>query len=48
MENIVKNETRRAFLKVSGTVAGGLALGVDLPGGAGVAQAAAEPIQCRL
>jgi len=39
MENIVKNETRRDFLKVSGTVAGGLALGFYLPGGPRVAQA---------
>jgi isoquinoline 1-oxidoreductase beta subunit len=36
----VKNETRRDFLKVSGTVAGGLALGFYLPGGPRVAQAA--------
>ncbi|HWA11750.1 MAG TPA: molybdopterin cofactor-binding domain-containing protein [Burkholderiales bacterium] len=40
MENMIKNETRRDFLKVSGTVAGGLALGFYLPGGARVAQAA--------
>ena len=39
MENIVKNETRRDFLKVSGTVAGGLALGFYLPSGPRVAQA---------
>jgi isoquinoline 1-oxidoreductase subunit beta len=39
MENIVKNETRRDFLKVSGTVAGGLALGFYLPNGPKVAQA---------
>jgi isoquinoline 1-oxidoreductase beta subunit len=39
MENIVKSETRRDFLKVSGTVAGGLALGFYLPGGPRVAQA---------
>jgi len=31
MENIVKSETRRDFLKVSGTVAGGLCLGFYLP-----------------
>jgi isoquinoline 1-oxidoreductase beta subunit len=31
MEKIVKNEARRDFLKVSGTVAGGLALGFYLP-----------------
>ena len=40
MENIVKNETRRDFLKVSGTVAGGLVLGFYLPSGPRVAQAA--------
>jgi isoquinoline 1-oxidoreductase beta subunit len=40
MENIVKNENRRDFLKVSGTVAGGLALGFYLPGGPRFAQAA--------
>jgi isoquinoline 1-oxidoreductase beta subunit len=40
MENIVKNENRRDFLKVSGTVAGGLALGFYLPSGPRVAQAA--------
>lgn len=39
MENIVKNETRRDFLKVSGTVAGGLALGFYLPSGPRVARA---------
>jgi isoquinoline 1-oxidoreductase beta subunit len=39
MEKIVKNETRRDFLKVSGTVAGGLALGFYLPNGPKVAQA---------
>jgi isoquinoline 1-oxidoreductase beta subunit len=39
MENIVKSETRRDFLKVSGTVAGGLALGFYLPSGPRVAQA---------
>ncbi|MGD8477535.1 MAG: molybdopterin-dependent oxidoreductase, partial [Burkholderiales bacterium] len=39
MENIVKNETRRDFLKVSGTVAGGLALGFCLPTGPKIAQA---------
>ncbi len=39
MENIVKNENRRDFLKVSGTVAGGLALGFYLPGGSRLAQA---------
>jgi isoquinoline 1-oxidoreductase beta subunit len=39
MENIVKNETRRDFLKVSGTVAGGLALGFYLPTGPRVARA---------
>jgi isoquinoline 1-oxidoreductase beta subunit len=32
MENLIKNETRRDFLKVSGSVAGGLALGFYLPG----------------
>lgn len=42
MENIVKNETRRDFLKVSGTVAGGLALGFYLPTGPRVARAAAD------
>ena len=42
MENIIKNETRRDFLKVSGTVAGGLALGFYLPTGPRIAQAAAE------
>jgi isoquinoline 1-oxidoreductase beta subunit len=40
MENIVKNENRRDFLKASGTVAGGLALGFYLPSGPRVAQAA--------
>src|SRR5574341_1190920 len=39
MENIIKNETRRDFLKVSGTVAGGLALGFYLPQGPRVAHA---------
>jgi isoquinoline 1-oxidoreductase beta subunit len=39
MENIVNNETRRDFLKVSGTVAGGLALGFYLPTGPRVARA---------
>ncbi len=39
MANIVKNETRRDFLKVSGTVAGGLALGFYLPSGPRMAQA---------
>jgi isoquinoline 1-oxidoreductase subunit beta len=33
MENMVKNENRRDFLKVSGTVAGGLALGFYLQTG---------------
>ena len=42
MDNIVKNESRRDFLKVSGTVAGGLALGFYLPQGPRVAQAAAS------
>jgi len=41
MENMIKNETRRDFLKVSGTVAGGLALGFYLPNGPRVARAAA-------
>ncbi len=40
MENMIKNETRRDFLKVSGTVAGGLALGFYLPGKHNVALAA--------
>ena len=39
MENIVKSETRRDFLKVSGAVAGGLALGFYLPTGPRVARA---------
>ncbi len=39
MENMIKNETRRDFLKVSGTVAGGLALGFYLPQGPRVARA---------
>jgi isoquinoline 1-oxidoreductase beta subunit len=39
MKNIIKNETRRDFLKVSGTVAGGLALGFYLPQGPRVAHA---------
>src|SRR5260221_5604245 len=42
MENMIKNETRRDFLKVSGSVAGGLALGFYLPTGPRVAEAAAE------
>ena len=42
MENIVKNEKRRDFLKVSGTVAGGLALGFYLPSRSRVAQAAED------
>jgi isoquinoline 1-oxidoreductase beta subunit len=37
MENMIKNEARRDFLKVSGTVAGGLALGFYLPGRQNVA-----------
>jgi isoquinoline 1-oxidoreductase beta subunit len=40
MENMIKNETRRDFLKVSGSVAGGLALGFYLPGRHNVAVAA--------
>jgi isoquinoline 1-oxidoreductase beta subunit len=40
MENMIKNEARRDFLKVSGTVAGGLALGFYLPGRHSVALAA--------
>jgi isoquinoline 1-oxidoreductase subunit beta len=39
MENIIKNENRRDFLKVSGSVAGGLALGFYLPGRQNVANA---------
>ncbi len=39
MDKIVKSETRRDFLKVSGTVAGGLALGFYLPSGPRIAQA---------
>src|SRR4051812_14113078 len=39
MENIIKNEARRDFLKVSGSVAGGLALGFYLPGKHNVAVA---------
>lgn len=39
MDNIVKNEARRDFLKVSGTVAGGLALGFYLPTGPRIARA---------
>jgi isoquinoline 1-oxidoreductase beta subunit len=39
MKNMIKNETRRDFLKVSGTVAGGLALGFYLPQGPRVARA---------
>ena len=42
MDNIVKNESRRDFLKVSGTVASGLALGFYLPQGPRVAQATAS------
>ncbi len=42
MENMIKNETRRDFLKVSGSVAGGLALGFYLPTGPRIAQAAAQ------
>ena len=40
MENMIKNETRRDFLKVSGSVAGGLALGFYMPGRHNVAIAA--------
>ncbi|HVY06884.1 MAG TPA: molybdopterin cofactor-binding domain-containing protein [Burkholderiales bacterium] len=40
MENTIKNETRRDFLKVSGSVAGGLALGFYMPGRHNVAVAA--------
>jgi isoquinoline 1-oxidoreductase beta subunit len=40
MENMPKNETRRDFLKVSGSVAGGLALGFYMPGRHNVAVAA--------
>jgi isoquinoline 1-oxidoreductase beta subunit len=39
MENMIKNETRRDFLKVSGSVAGGLMLGFYLPTGPRVAHA---------
>ncbi|MEO8159236.1 MAG: molybdopterin cofactor-binding domain-containing protein [Betaproteobacteria bacterium] len=39
MENMINNETRRDFLKVSGTVAGGLALGFYMPGRHNVALA---------
>ena len=39
MENIVKNEARRDFLKVSGSVAGGLALGFYRPTGPKLARA---------
>lgn len=39
MENMIKNETRRDFLKVSGSVAGGLALGFYMPGRHNVALA---------
>ncbi|MBI3528027.1 MAG: xanthine dehydrogenase family protein molybdopterin-binding subunit [Betaproteobacteria bacterium] len=39
---MIKNETRRDFLKVSGSVAGGLALGFYLPTGSRIAQAAAD------
>ena len=39
MENMIKNETRRDFLKVSSSVAGGLALGFYLPGKQNVALA---------
>jgi len=42
MENIVKNEARRDFLKVGGTVAGGLALGFYYPTGPKIARAAAS------
>ena len=41
-EKIIKSESRRDFMKVSGTVAGGLALGFYLPQGPRVAQAAAS------
>ena len=41
-DKMIKNESRRDFLKVSGTVAGGLALGFYLPQGPRVAQAAAS------
>ena len=41
-DTMIKNESRRDFLKVSGTVAGGLALGFYLPQGPRVAQAAAS------
>src|SRR5581483_1033712 len=41
MQTMIKNEARRDFLKVSGAVAGGLALGFYLPSGPRVAQAAA-------
>ena len=41
-DKIIKNESRRDFMKVSGTVAGGLALGFYLPQGPRVAQAAAS------
>ena len=37
MENMIKNETRRDFLKVSGSVAGGLALGFYMAGKQNVA-----------
>src|SRR5882724_5828481 len=40
MENMIKNETRRDFLKVSSSVAGGLALGFYMPGRHNVAVAA--------
>jgi isoquinoline 1-oxidoreductase subunit beta len=40
MENMIKNETRRDFLKVSSSVAGGLALGFYLPGRHNIAIAA--------
>jgi len=40
MENMIKNETRRDFLKVSSTVAGGLALGFYMPGRHNIAIAA--------
>ncbi|HEX4984521.1 MAG TPA: molybdopterin cofactor-binding domain-containing protein [Burkholderiales bacterium] len=43
MENIIKNEARRDFLKVSGTVAGGLALGFYVPGRHNLAVAADAP-----
>lgn len=39
MENMIKNEARRDFLKVGGTVVGGLTLGFYLPSGPRVARA---------